>query len=38
MKHTIKSLIGGILLAAYWSAAVLVWDVIMHFYLEVPLK
>lgn len=38
MTHTIKSLVGGTALAAIWFAAVLVGDVILHVYLEVPLR
>ncbi len=38
MMHTLKSLIAGALMAAYMSVAVLVWDVILYGYLEVPLR
>ncbi len=38
VKHTIKSLIAGTVMAAYMSVAVMVWDVVLYVYLEVPLR
>lgn len=38
MTHTLKSFAGGIMLAAYWLAAMLALDIILYVYLEVPLK
>ncbi len=38
MTHTLKSIVGGVALAAFWLAASLVLDIVVYGYLEVPLR
>ena len=38
MRHSVLSFFGGILLAAWWSFTTLVYDVILHYYLVLPLS